>query len=72
MLIRTYLLGSASNWNVIFVQHNTHFFHETDLLFVVAIELGASCRTDRCSKGGVDFREQTEDVLSRDDLGLGG
>lgn len=66
---RTYFLGSASNGDVVFVQHDTHFFHKSDLFFVVAIEFGAG---NGMGKGGVNFRKQVVNVLSRDDLSLGG
>lgn len=71
MLIHTDFLGSAANGNVVFVQHNADFVHETYLFFIVALELGAGCCAGGCGERGIDFGKQAENVFSRDRLGLG-
>jgi len=70
----TDFLGCASNWLVILVQHNANLLHQTNLLLIVALELSRARSVrgsiGRASKGRINFREETENILRSNRLGL--
>lgn len=61
--IHTDFLAEVSNWLVVLVEDDADLVHEADLLLIVPLKCGA---------GGIDVREESEDVVRRDGLNLGG
>lgn len=57
----TNLLAEIADWLVVFIENDTDFVHQSNLLSIVAIEL---------SGAGVDVRKKSQDTLSSDGFSL--
>lgn len=68
---RTDFLAGTADGIVVIIKNDTHLFHQTNLLFIVALEVTVRrrCLVRACERG-INFREQVDDVLCRDRLGL--
>jgi hypothetical protein len=68
---RTNFLAGATNGEVVLVKDNADLVHEADLLFIVAVEVVVLSGRSGIGQGGVDLREETEDVFGGDLRRLG-